>query len=44
MEKIAKEGKAKNIGLISASMRQISSILGFCEFKPVVNSIEVSCC
>lgn len=41
MESIVGNGGAKAIGLISASMSQISSILGFCKVKPAVNSVEV---
>ena len=42
MESIVDKGGAKAIGLISASMSQISTILSFCRIKPAVNSVEVS--
>ena len=41
-EGIKENGGAKAVGLISASMSQISTILGFCKVKPAVNSVEVS--
>jgi hypothetical protein len=41
MESVVESGGAKAIGLISASMSQITSILAFCKIKPAVNSVEV---
>ena len=41
MESTVENGGAKAVGLISASMSQISFILGSCKIKPAVNSVEV---